>query len=169
MSGALALPSVQVISKLPDKTAIFFADFLSHLKLSLHKQRELIDFIIEIAKRDGCSIESVLTSTELLQILDNSEYDLPRKAGLIRDVLRKRRFPQLSKAQASFERLKGELKLGKSLSLKPPHGFEGNRYGISLSFSSIPELETMIQTLRKAIENDEFVHHMSSREPLKNN
>lgn len=165
LSGSLALPSAHLLSRLPDETSVAVAEFLTNLKLSLHKQRELIDMVIELSKLEDCSIESILNSPEVCQLLNNPEMDLPRKAGKIREHLKKRRFPHLTQAQDEFKHLTGRLKLGEHVSLKPPPGFEGNRYTISLSFGNLPDFEKQIKILSKLAQNDEFVHLVRSRDP----
>lgn len=165
LSGSLALPSVQMLSDFPDDTAVLVADFLIMLNLSLNKQRELIGIIDEISHSGGESIESILGSSDIRQILQDPEADLPRKAGKIREYFKRRRFPHLSKAQTEFERFKSRLKLGENITLTPPAGFESNRYAISLSFGSMPEFEKQIKTLEKLSVDEEFGHLLCSRDP----
>jgi len=165
LAGNLALPSVQMLSDFPDETAVLIADFLIKLNLSLHKQRELIGIVDEIIKIEGGSIESILGSSDIRQILDDPETDMPRKAGKIREYFKKRRFPHISRAQAEFERFKSRLKLGENVSLKPPAGFESNRYTVSLSFGSMPEFEKQIKTLEKLSVDEEFARLLCSRDP----
>lgn len=165
MSGTLALPSAQLLSSLPNETSVAVAEFLKNLKLSLHKQRELIDILIELSKIEECSIESILNSTEISRFLNDTEKDLPQTAGKIREYLKKRRFPHLTHAQNEFNLLMRGLKLGENVSLKPPPGFEGNRYTISLSFGSLPEFEKQIKTLLELSENKDFIHLVRSRDP----
>jgi len=166
LSGTLAMPVARMLSNLPTETAVAFAEFLITLKLSLHKQRELTDIVVEISKRDECSVVSVLTSPEICRILDDPDTDQPRKAGQVREYLRKRRFPSLTRTMAEFEALKGRLKLGENVSLKPPAGFESNRYTISLTVGSPAEFENQRKTLEKLAQHDEFIRLLESRNPL---
>ncbi len=165
VSGALALPNALMLSKLPSETAISLSAFLRRLRLSLHKQRELIGIIQEIAIRDDISIEAILNAKAIENILNDPEMDLPRKTGLIRDYLRKRRYPHLSRAHEAFERLKGELKLGEYVDLKPPPGFEGNRYTLTLIFGSMTELEQQKKTIERLSGDDNLIRLLSSRDP----
>jgi hypothetical protein len=166
LSGALALPCIQLLSKLSSDDATAVAQFVGELKLSLHKQRELIDIIIEIAKLEDCSIPSVIGAPEISSILSVQEADLPRKSGLVRKHLKNRRYPNLSRAQDEFDQLKTSLKLGQHVSLKAPPGFESKRYGLSLSFETTNELETQIAALRDLLSNVQFRRHLSSRSSL---
>lgn len=165
LSGELALPSVQLLSRLPDETSLKVAEFLKKLKLSLHKQRELIDIVIELSKIEDSSIDRILSSPEICRVLNDPEMELPRKSGKIREYLRKRRYPHLTRAQEKFNHLMGNLKLGEHVSLKSPPGFESNRYTIALSFESLPELKKQIETLSELENNSEFIHLVRSRDP----
>jgi ParB family chromosome partitioning protein len=165
LSGALALPSVLMLSRLSTETAIVLSEFLSGMKLGLHKQREFIDIIFEISKREECSIESVIASPDIVAIQSDPNTDPPQKTGRIREYLRQRRFPSLTRAQAEFHRLKSQLKLGSHVSLKPPPGFESNRYILSLSFASPVEFEAQRDILGELAKHREFIHLLSSRDP----
>lgn len=164
LSGALALPSAQMLFRFPQKTSIALAGFITSLKLSLHKQRELIDIIYEISKIEERSIEAVLNSPDICRILDDPKTDIPRKAALVREYLKKRRFPHITRSMTEFESLSNRLKLGEHVSLKPPPGFESNRYNISLSFGSLPEFELQIKTLEQLSNQEEFRFLLSSRD-----
>ena len=166
VSGTLALPSALMLAKCPPESAVILAEFLEKLKLSLHKQRELIGIIQEISVRDDRSIQSIVTSPEIERIIGDSNLETPRKAGLIRDQLKQMRFPYLTQAQNSFNRLKGELKLGGNPSLRPPAGFEGNRYTISFSFENLFELKGHCKKIEKLEKNDQFVQLLSPKPPV---
>jgi ParB family chromosome partitioning protein len=165
LSGALALPSVHLLSNLPSETAVPLSQFLADLKLSLHKQRELIDIVLEISKLEDLSVETVISSAEITDILEDPKADLPQKSGRIRRCLKQRRFPNLSQAQEEFDHLKSQLKLGENVSLKAPPGFESNRYTLSLTFGSPAELQSQMKVLGELSAHPEFNHLLTSRDP----
>ena len=140
LSGEISLPSALMLSKLPPKTADLLSGVLTYLKLSLNKQKELIVIIQEIAVIEDCTVEDLLQSEKIQGILNDAEMDLPRKSGLIRNYLKRRRFPHISSALDSFEILKNSLSLGENAALKPPPGFESRHYSLTLSFSNISQL-----------------------------
>lgn len=168
IAGTLALPCAIMLSRLDNDTAVAIAVFVKNLKLSLHKQREFIDLVSEISKLEECSIESILASSAIHKILANPETDLPRKALKIRAYLKQRRFPHLFHAQEAFENLASSLKLGQSVSIKPPAGFESNRYTITQSFGSLAEFETQVNSLAQLAANKAFVQLLHSRDPHRN-
>jgi len=166
LSGEIALPSALMLSKLPPKTASSLSELLISLKLSLSKQKELIVIIQEISIREDCAIEDVIQSREIQDILGHPETDRPRKAGLIRDCLKRRRSPHISGAVDSFEKVKSSLSLGENVSLKPPPEFESNRYNITFSFSDMSELNLHKQTLERLVQDDR-IRELFDSEPLK--
>ena len=159
LSGDIALPSALMLEKVPDETAESLSEFLILLKLSLNKQREVIVFLQEISARDDCTVDDILQAPEIRTIMNDPDMDAPRKAGLVRNILRQRRFPHMSHAQASFERLIDDLNLGNNLSLKPPPGFEGTRYAITFSFSNLSDLEIHRQTLARLARDEPAEGH----------
>ena len=154
LSGEISLPSALMLSKFQPKTAGLLSGLLSYLKLSLNKQKELIVIIQEIAIIEDCTVEDLIQSEKIQGILNDTEMDLPRKSGLVRNYLKRRRFPHISSTLDSFEKLKNSLSLGENASLKPPPGFESNHYNLTLSFSNISELNRHKQTLERLVQDD---------------
>jgi hypothetical protein len=163
IDGSLALPTVWMLSRHPDDTAVLLAEFLRLLKLSLQKQKEVIELISEISIRDDISIHSVLQSDDIVRIMNDPEMDMPRKTGLIRGHLKKWRYPKLSEAEDSFRALRSELKLGGDIAIRPPAGFEGTRYALSISFQSISELEDHQQAIEIIKNNRQLQRLLNER------
>jgi hypothetical protein len=168
LSGGIALSNALMLSKLPSKTADSLSAFLIKLKLSLNKQRELIEIIKEISIIEECEVDDILQTEDIQCIMDHPEMDIPRKAGLIRNYLKRRRFPHISNAMDSFQNLKKSLSLGENVFLKPPPGFESNQYHITFSFSDVSELKRHKQTLERLLHDDRIrglfdpeTYHMS--------
>jgi ParB family chromosome partitioning protein len=165
LSGVLSLPSALMLSNLPAESSLPIAEFLQKLKLGFHKQKEVIELIQEISKRDDLSINSILNSEWIIDTLNDPEMEIPRKASLIRERLKKWRYPHLSAAERDFERLKGELKLSGNPTLKPPAGFEGKRYTVSFSFENQAELRRKLKTLEDAEQTPSLRKLLSSEDP----
>lgn len=154
LSSDIAMPSALMLEKMPPETVGSLAAMLSKLKLSLSKQREFIDTLQEISARDDCTIEDILQSPDIRKITNDPDLNTPHKAGLIRNILKQRRFPHLSKAQASFNRFRKSLKLGNNLSLNPPPGFESSQYTITFSFSNLSDLEDHRKSLARLAKDE---------------
>ena len=168
LTGEIALPTALMLSALQPKTAGLLSELLRNLKLSLNKQKELIVIIQEISLIEDLVIEDLILSEEVQGILNDPEMDLPRKSGLVRGCLKRRRYPHISHAMDAFEKLKSSLSLGENVSLKAPPGFEGNAYNIAFSFSNMAELNRHKQTLER-LSRDERIGLLLDSEYNKKN
>jgi hypothetical protein len=68
--------------------------------------------------------------------------DLERsqKAGQLRSLLRRRRYPVMSAATARFQDLVRDLNLGPGVQLIPPGNFEGTTYTLAITFDRLDQL-----------------------------
>ena len=164
VSGALSLPTALMLSNFSEDNALLLGEFIIKLRLSLHKQREMLGLLEEIVINEDTSYRHVLSAEQISGIMDDPELDMPRKAGMIRSYIKKRRYPNLSEAQDAFEHMKGALKIGDNASLNPPPGFESNRYTFSFTFSSISDIKTQAETLNRLAENDALIRFLSERD-----
>ena len=164
LSGNLAQPVALMLDKLPSEAAIPLSDFLTRLTLSLQKQREFVAIIHEISIRDGCPVQDVIQAPEILDILGNPEPDIPRKANLIRNYLKRRRYPLLSNAQDSFDKIRSSLNLGENTTLTPPPGFESNRFTLTFTFSKLSDLDKHKQTIERLSRDVAFQSLLESRD-----
>jgi len=72
---------------------------------------------------------------------------------MLRQYLKKRRFPALTSAEKRFDLLVKELKLGQDIKLIPPNNFEGATYTLTLNFKNMVELKARKATFDAIIQN----------------
>lgn len=125
--------------------AALFAD----LRLSLNKQREILQLLTETATRDELTVMDVLKEKDLQKLMADNDADRGMKAKNIRHYLKKRRFPAITAAEEKYGRCVKELRPGENLRLIPPKDFEGSVYSFQLSFSSISELKKLLTDLKR--------------------
>ncbi len=105
--------------------------------LSFSRRRQFLIQLEEIGRKEALSGKEILT----LAVAALSE-EKPLEA------VRRRRYPQLSQAEARFS-LRLELLQGSGITLEPPPYFEGNSYSINFSFQSGPGLARKIHHLER--------------------
>ena len=137
-----------------DRLALF--DFLVQLKPSVSKQNEIIELVFEISKRENIAVNAVIKAGEIDTIFSNQKFSIPQKLERVREYLKKRRFPQLTKLEEEFESFKKSIGVSQDMKFYPPAFFEGNNYEIHLSFSKISQLKKQITILHKMIESEEL-------------
>ncbi len=133
--------------------AILMARIFMELKLNQNKQKEICSHLKEIAHREKQGTQEILLSEGVQEVLDDKDLDNLQKTRLVRSKLRRRRFPNLSRAEESFQGNLRQLNLGGKISLLPPEYFEGTSLKLRMSFKNETELKGQIDILNKALIN----------------
>jgi hypothetical protein len=108
--------------------------------LGLNRQRELLTLLTEIARREEMTVSELLSETALRNLLSAPEIERSQKAGQLRSLLRRRRYPVMSAATAAFQELVRNLNLGPGVQLVPPGNFEGTTYTLAITFDRLDQL-----------------------------
>ena len=122
-------------------------ELFTGLKLSFNQQWELVQWIVEIASREGRSPKEILEDDAVMDIVNNSEMSNPIKSKKIVKILRKRRFPSVVKAESAFKKGVSRLSLPQGMKILPPPFFEGKKYRLELEFSQGEELKEKVERL----------------------
>jgi len=133
------------------------------LKLNQNKQREICSHLKEIAHREKRSTQEILLSEDIPEVLADKDLDNLQKTRAVRLNLRRRRFPNLSLSEESFQRNLRKLNLGSRISLLPPEYFEGTSLKLSMSFKNETELKEQIDILNKTLTNPHLTKIFQSR------
>jgi len=123
------------------------------LQLNQNKQREILSHLKEIAHREKVRLQEVLASESIAEVIEDTNLDNLQKTRRVRSMLRKRRFPNLSLAEETFQDHLQQLHLGNRISLTPPAYFEGTSMKLSMSFKNESELRKQIDRLNKTLSN----------------
>jgi len=122
-------------------------ELFTALKWSFNQQWEAIQWIIEIASREGRSIEEVINDREVTEILHSSRMSKPQKLKATVKVLKRRRFPSLMKAENEFTKGISALPLPERVKIIPPPSFEGIDYRLEIVFTKGKELRDRLEKL----------------------
>ena len=145
--GEVALPTAAALGQMAPEVAETLASLFVALRFGLNKQREVVELLEEIARRERRSLAEVLDEPDLAALLGDANGDRALKGQRLRAALRRRRFPALTAAERRFEVLRRRLPLTPEAQLLAPAGFEGRHYQLTLSFSSRAELARHRATL----------------------
>jgi len=124
-------------------------ELFTALKWSFNQQWEAFHWIIEIASREGRSIEEVINDREVTEILHSSRMSNPQKLKAIVKVLKRRRFPSLMKAETEFRKGISALPLPERVKIIPPRSFEGNNYTLEIVFTKGKDLRDRLEKLSR--------------------
>jgi hypothetical protein len=122
-------------------------ELFTGLRLSFNQQWEVIQWIVEIASREGRPPKEILEDDALTEIMNNSEMSNPIKSKTIVKILRKRRFPTVVKAENAFKKGISRLSLPQGLKIIPPLFFEGKKYRLEIGFTQGEELKEKVERL----------------------
>jgi ParB/RepB/Spo0J family partition protein len=139
-AGELAMAMALELKRLDSATAESLGRLFADLKLGLNRQRELFSLLTEIARREEITLSELLNEPALRNLLSAPEIDRSQKAGQLRSLLRRRRYPVMSAATAGFQDLVRHLNLGPGVQLVPPGNFEGTTYTLAITFDRLDQL-----------------------------
>jgi len=139
-AGELARAMALELKRLDSATAESLGRLFADLKLGLNRQRELLTLLTEIARREEMTVSELLSETALRNLLSAPEIERSQKAGQLRSLLRRRRYPVMSAATAAFQELVRNLNLGPGVQLVPPGNFEGTTYTLLITFDRLDQL-----------------------------
>jgi ParB/RepB/Spo0J family partition protein len=131
-----------------DRLAVFA--LMRQLHLSAGKQAELLECLEDLARRDAVPLREAAAAGDIVQVCRDERCSRVQKTGQVRRMLRLRRFPRLSAAEARFDAAIKELRMGQGIRITPPANFEGRLFRAEIDFSSADELRLRAGALMDA-------------------
>jgi len=123
------------------------------MKPSLNKQREIVTLLSEISIIEDISISRIVNGKSIQAIMTADGVDRSQKTEKVRACLRRRRFPEITRAEQDFENKTKSLKLDSNTRLLPPRSFEGTTYRLTFNFRNAEELEDRQSMMNKIVKN----------------
>jgi ParB family chromosome partitioning protein len=133
------------------------AAVLPHLlPLGRNKQKEVLENLWEVTRRDRVSVMDVLASQPVREVMEaGSLSGLQRSEGL-RHELRRMRFPAVSRREEDFEKTVRGLDIPREVGLTPPAFFEKNEVRMSFSVRSPEALRSILDRLGRLAHDEHF-------------
>jgi hypothetical protein len=155
LDGTIALPvAIQIQAMADPADTQPLVALLKELGLSLNRQREMLEWITSICRRDDISVSQLLAAEEIVNCTLDSNLDRRQKGQLIRKHLRTTRYPAIQSYEKRFNAIVKKLSLGKGTFLTAPPHFESSIYGLRFEFSSCDELRQKFEQFEKIIESE---------------
>src|SRR5918992_1014992 len=124
------------------------------LKAGENQLRDLMDWLEEIALRDGVAICEVLESKAISEIRTDPRLGRADRLKRIKDQIRRMRFPRLSQIEDLIVSKIRQLRLQPAVRLSVPAGLEGGDLQIEFAAGSPAELKTILAKLNAAAESE---------------
>ena len=157
LSGKVALPVALQIHQLSKTDAMALTEFFNQIGTGLNVQRELLDLIVDLSRRDGCTISDLIHQHDVARVLINLEMPAPQKVQVLRKMIKALRYPALSKAEADFHQMLHSIKLDPRIQIQPPRFFEGTNYRVSMAVASRRQLKQLQLELDRLADHPHFL------------
>ena len=157
LEGTIALPVALILDADGNTEKIcILASVFRELGMSLNRQREFLEWVNGICRRDKLTTRQLFNEKDVVRIRNDQESDRRQKYRLIRQYLKKRRFPSISEFERKHDNLLKTLNLQKGTQLIPPAHFEGETYCLKIEFDSYAALVHKQGELNKIVESPDI-------------
>jgi ParB family chromosome partitioning protein len=126
------------------------------LPLSQNKQKEVLEIVKELSLKSGLSVPWILEDKEFQIVIRSINLTPLHKAERIRQLLRKRRFPQLTSRQEDFASAKRRMAWPEDIQVSPAPFFEEKKMFVRFSFLSKQDYIEKLSVLRELADQKDF-------------
>ena|ERR671924_1546374 len=120
------------------------------LKIGENHLRDFMDWLEEIALRDGVGIRTILEAGPINEALGNPRLGRADKIKRIKEQLRRLRFPRLSRTEDAIRARIRDLKLQPEIRLFVPPGLEGGTVKVEFTAATQVEFKQAVRRLAEA-------------------
>jgi ParB/RepB/Spo0J family partition protein len=150
----MTFPTVRILSEFRPKERTLILPLL--LPLGQNKREEILEYLLEISRKNDVAIEEVLGDTEIQETLNSQKLSPLQKAERIRLALRGKRFPRVSSWQESFERSLKKMHWPEEIGLKPSAFFEEDALSVTFHFKNKNEFQARVGKLQELASQPEL-------------
>ncbi len=132
---------------LNDKDRLTLFSLAQELEFGSSKLRRLLYLMRDLAGRDNISFNTLAADTDLKEIMNHPEMNIPQKGQAILKILQYRQNSTFYTAEKSFEQWKNSLNLPDSYAIEHSKSFESDETTLSITFSDREKLEQALPAL----------------------
>jgi len=148
--------NIRLLAKISSEDRIALVPFLSNLKLSENRLREMLTLLSEISRRGRVSIKEIIDRTEIQEIVSQKELTPIQRTERVKKILMSFRHPQMRQMEEEFEKKRKALNLESAVSLQHSPYFEGKELKIEFQFRTMEEYQTIVSSLSQLGGKEEF-------------
>jgi ParB family chromosome partitioning protein len=117
--------------------------------LGQNNQKELIEDLFETSRRDDKTVKDFLEAEEIQEILMSPKLPVLQKSEKLKDMLRKKRYPEFSRWSEAFDAVRRKLPWPKGVLVKSSPFFEEDELSLSFRFKTKKEFQAGLSRLQK--------------------
>ena len=124
------------------------------LKLGENHFRDFLDWLEEIALRDGVGLCEVLKGESFVNTLSDPRLGRNDKLKRVKEELRRLRFPRLSRIEGEIQQKIRGLKLKPQIQMSIPRDLEGGALTVRVKATSYEELKRLVGEFGQAVDRE---------------
>lgn len=144
-SKNMVFPVVLLLTEYSEEERRLFLSFLH--PLGQNKQRELLQNLLEISKRDHIPVQNILSGADIQKTAANPKLSPLQKAEEIRNQIQRKRYPTLSTWKDALKSRKKDLEWPDDVKIEPSPFFEGEEFKVHFTFKNFDEYKTKLAKL----------------------
>ena len=148
--------NLRLFARMNSQDRIALPPFLSRLKLSENRLREILTLLSEISRRERISIQEVIHRADLQEIILEEGATPSQKTERIKRELLKLRHPRMKQREEEFEKRRKALQLPPPLILRHAPSFEGKELRIEFQFETLEGYRAIVDSLSGLGDREEF-------------
>ena len=149
VEGSIALPVAKQIQRMPESDGRIMTELLRQITTGLNIQRELVDLLTDISRRDAVPIERILDQERVPNLLEDEQGSMPQRVQRLRNLLKVKRYPTLLRVEEEYRQAVKRLCLSPQVQVQAPPYFEGKRYQVTLTVESRRQLRAIQKDIDK--------------------
>ncbi len=154
-NGFLDISVISLFTVLSTDDQHSFQTRFKDYKLSMQTQRELLEWLPEIAYSKDTTVRDILADPHIRNTLKEPAQNAPQKIEQVRAYLYAQKFPRLSKARSTWETLAKTLNPDPScVTFTPQPYFEKNRLDVSISLTDAQKGQKILTALAAIPQKD---------------
>ncbi|MBF0289559.1 MAG: hypothetical protein HQM14_17230 [SAR324 cluster bacterium] len=123
-------------------------------KMGGNKWKSILQLLHEVCRFQNCSLTKILDTSEIQEILHNSELQAPVRFRLLKQQLESWRYPELTSSRRDFEHGLQKLVLPKQAKVQYDPFFEKDTLLLTVEVASAEELEEQLTRLQQNWKTD---------------
>lgn len=156
-AGTLPLTTALTLGGLDPDSALGLLEVFDALRPTLNHQKEILTTLQEIALVENRSLPEVIAELKTVFGKEGKDGDRRCKLQDLRAFLRARRYPEMARFEAAFQRGVKALNLPDTIRIAPPLHFEDTRFTLSFSFEGMQEFLSSLGVLESLADSTGFL------------
>jgi ParB-like chromosome segregation protein Spo0J len=144
------------LAKQKQEDRLAFLRLFEEIPFSVSVQKELVEIVEDISRRENLTPEQILSSKEVTTLRQAHKSPARQRAQEIRKYLRDRCNPRLTARRERFARETRDLGLPFGVRLVPPPYFEGPAWILQCTFERAEELASRLRHMAQLAEKPEL-------------